>query len=156
MPSSHPYCWRVFYNIQYNFLFEIRLMESTLLQKQLQDSRQHILLESSKEEEDDNLTNQSMVFGRQISITVGSRCANSTFNFSEFLEACLGIVVQKTTTLTAAITVTLTLKKYATIFVGGCTPLYFPYTECPDFFTTFPSPPKEPTTPQPGTQPYLN
>ena len=147
----------VFYNIQNNLLFEIRLMESTLMQEKLQDSR-HILLESSKEEaEDDNLKNQqSMLSGRQMSLTVGSRCANSTLNFSEFVEACLGIAVQKTTTLTATVTVTLTLKKDATIFVAGCTPIYFPYTECPDFFTTFPSPPKEPSTPQPGPQPYLN
>ena len=134
-------------------------LESTARDEQLEDSKRQIVLTDLSSSIDDDIDDDKSGIvprgGRQISISFG--CVNSTFLASQFLESCLGFTVQQTTTLTATFSETITLSTgYTTLTVGGCTPIGFPYPECEDFFITFPPLPVEPTTPQPGTQPYMN
>jgi len=170
--AAFNHCWsysdvqvtlsfKAYINWAFHFLksiSEIRLESTT--KEQLEGSKRQIWLDSSIDDDVDDKSGKmprgSMDFGGQISISVG--CVNSTFNFSQFLEFCLGLTVQETTTLTATFSETITRSTgYATLTVGGCTPSGFPYPECRDFFITFPPLPIEPSTPQqPGTQPYMN
>ena len=136
-------------------------MESTARHEQLEGSTRQIVFDLSSSIDDDvddksgNMPRGSIDFGRQISISVG--CVNSTFNLSQFLELCLGLTVQETTTLMATFSETIIHSTgYTTLTVGGCTPADFPYPECEDFFETFPPLPIEPLGSQPGVQPYLN
>jgi hypothetical protein len=78
-----------------------------------------------------NIFQQLAIKGRNNAISVGD-CGMSTVNLSDFI-ACLGMTVQKTTTLTATFTETHTISTgYSkAMIVGGCTPAGFPYLYCP-------------------------
>ena len=70
-------------------------------------------------------------------ITVGPNCGGATLDFSQFMESCLGVTVQRTTTLTATFTETFTQSTgYTTMTVAGCTPVGFPYPNCNEITTT--------------------
>jgi hypothetical protein len=70
-------------------------------------------------------------------ITVGPNCGGATLDFSQFMESCLGVTVQRTTTLTATFTETFTQSTgYTTMTVAGCTPVGFPYPNCNEITTS--------------------
>jgi len=74
-------------------------------------------------------------------ITVGPNCGGATLDFSQFMESCLGVTVQRTTTLTATFTETFTESTgYTTMTVAGCTPVGFPYPNCNEMTTSTPFP----------------
>jgi hypothetical protein len=71
-------------------------------------------------------------------ITVGPNCGGATLDFSQFMESCLGVTVQRTTTLTATFTATSTWSYgFTTMTVAGCTPVGFPYPNCQDIVVPF-------------------
>lgn len=72
-------------------------------------------------------------------ITVGPNCGGATLDFSQFMESCLGVTVQRTTTLTATFTETVTFSSgFTTMTVAGCTPTGFKqlYPNCHDIAQT--------------------
>ena len=83
----------------------------------------------------------SMAYYRQLMsggnlITVGPNCGGVTLDFSQFMESCLGVTVQKTTTLTATFTETFIFSTgYTTMTISGCTPTLFPYKNCNEITT---------------------
>ena len=70
-------------------------------------------------------------------MTVGPNCGGATLDFSQFIESCLGVTVQKTTTLTATFTETFIFSTgYTTMTISGCTPTLFLYQYCNEITTT--------------------